>query len=95
MDADGQLIRHLGFLPAGPPGVATVRLGLTGFSAGGLWVGLGVRWRGAAGKVLGGVLVALGLAMLVPFAGLVAEAILRGAPPAVPGPASPPDHAPG
>jgi hypothetical protein len=48
-------------------GVGTISLGWKGFSPGGLPVGLGLCVRGAPGKALGLLLIALGLAMTVPF----------------------------
>jgi hypothetical protein len=48
-------------------GAGTVRLGAKGFSPGGLPAGFGLRVRGAPGKALGLLLIALGLAMTAPF----------------------------
>jgi hypothetical protein len=52
-------------------GAGTISLGAKGFSPGGLPVGFGLSVRGAAGKALGLLLVALGLALAAPFLWLV------------------------
>jgi hypothetical protein len=47
-------------------GLATAGMGLRGFGPGGVPVGCGLAARGRAGKLLGALLLLLGLAMLAP-----------------------------